>query len=252
MFCIKCGAQIPDVSAFCPNCGQAMGRFRQAAPRPVQQPAPQPVYPQPQQYAGNGEIRRGIPAPGFSDRVNHPEILAAIKHSRGIAKLFALFIVPLPFLGFLIYGLVSDEMETRNAMIYGGIVSGVFLLFALFSFFKERPANTYDAVVTDKRSEQVYRHKNSSDDNRRITQYTTVAVDTSSGRERKIVEHEGSQIWAFYYLNVGDKFRYHPQFHFPYELYDKSRAPYIACVSCGRHNAVEEDRCGKCGIPLLK
>ena len=51
---------------------------------------------------------------------------------------------------------------------------------------------------------------------------------------------------------MGDRFRYHPQFKFPYELYDKSKAPYIACVSCGKTNAVTEDRCQKCGIPLLK
>ena len=44
----------------------------------------------------------------------------------------------------------------------------------------------------------------------------------------------------------------HPQFHFPYELYDKSRAPYIACVSCGTKNPTEADRCQKCNLPLLK
>ena len=44
----------------------------------------------------------------------------------------------------------------------------------------------------------------------------------------------------------------HPQFRFPYELYDKSRAPYIACVSCGTKNPVEADRCKKCTLPLLK
>ena len=77
-------------------------------------------------------------------------------------------------------------------------------------------------------------------------------VRTTDGKTKKIAENEGSQIWAYSYLNIGDRFRYHPQFSFPYELYDKSKAPYIACVRCGTKNPVSSDRCSKCGIPLLK
>ena len=146
----------------------------------------------------------------------------------------------------------SGKMEIAKGALYGGIISAVFLLFALISFVKGRAKNTYDAVVIDKKSELERRHTNSDDDSYE-TKYTVVA-QTDDGKKKKIVEWESSQILAYNYLNVGDRFRYHPEFNFPYELYDKSRAPYIACVSCGTKNPVAADRCQnpKCRLPLLK
>ena len=40
-FCSKCGSEIPEGSAFCPNCGNPV------APAPQPQPQPQPQYQQP-------------------------------------------------------------------------------------------------------------------------------------------------------------------------------------------------------------
>ena len=248
MFCSNCGAQIENNAKFCPNCGAAQN----AAPAPAQQIATQytaPVYGAPA-WAGNGAVRQGIPAPGFSDRVNHPEILAAVKKNRKAAGIFSLLFVPLPLIGFVIYSIVSDKMETTDALKYGAVISGIFLLFAIYGFVKERAKNTYEATVIDKKTGLTYRHKN-NDDQEMVTEYVTV-VRTSDGKKKRIVEQEGTQIWAWDYLQVGDRFKYHPQFHFPYELYDKSRAPYIACVSCGTKNSIESDRCQKCGLPLLK
>ena len=248
MFCSNCGAQIENNAKFCPNCGAAQN----AAPAPAQQIATQytaPVYGAPA-WAGNGAVRQGIPAPGFSDRVNHPEILAAVKKNRKAAGIFSLLFAPLPLIGFVIYSIVSDKMETTDALKYGAVISGIFLLFAIYGFVKERAKNTYEATVIDKKTGLTYRHKN-TDDPEMVTEYVTV-VRTSDGKKKRIVEQEGTQIWAWDYLQVGDRFKYHPQFHFPYELYDKSRAPYIACVSCGTKNSIESDRCQKCGLPLLK
>lgn len=248
-FCTHCGTQLNDNIKFCPNCGTAT-----AAPAPAQQNATQytaPVYGAPAR-AGNGEVRQGIPAPGFSARVNHPEILAAVKKNRKVAGIFSLFFVPLPLIGFVIYSIVSDKMETTDALKYGAVISGIFLLFAIYGFVKERAKNTYEATVIDKKSRLTYKHNNSDDTHREtVTEYVTT-VRTSDGKKKRIVEQEGTQIWAWEYLQVGDRFKYHPQFRFPYELYDKSKAPYIACVSCGTKNPVEADRCKKCGLPLLK
>ncbi|MBQ7661427.1 MAG: hypothetical protein IJS44_05175 [Clostridia bacterium] len=55
----------------------------------MQQPVQQPY--QPQAYAAGGAVRQGIPAPGYSDRVNHPELLAAVKKNRGAAATFFAF-----------------------------------------------------------------------------------------------------------------------------------------------------------------
>ena len=247
MFCSNCGAQIENNAKFCPNCGAAIAAPAQAQQNTAQYTAP--VYGAPAR-SGNGAVRQGIPAPGFSDRVNHPEILAAVKKNRKAARVFAFFLVPLPLIGFVVYSIVSEKMKIGQAAMIGGIISAVFLVFAFYSFIKERAKNTYEATVIDKKSGLTYRHKN-TDDPEMVTEYVTV-VRTSDGKKKRIVEQEGTQIRTWEYLQVGDRFKYHPQFHFPYELYDKSRAPYIACVSCGTKNPVEDDRCKKCGLPLLK
>ena len=247
-FCPKCGSALTANTRFCPGCGAPVehaANVAQAQPQPAMQVQSQPVY------AGNGEVRNGIPAPGFSDRVNHREVLAAVKKNRRAAGVFGFFLVPLPLAGFIIYSLVSGKMELKQAALIGGIVSAVFLIFAIAGAVKNRAKNMYEATVVDKQSRLTYRHRNSSDSNEMITEYTST-VRTTGGKTKKIVEQEGSQIWAYNYLQVGDRFRYHPQFAFPYELYDKSKAPYIACVSCGTHNPVEADRCRKCNVPLLK
>lgn len=234
-FCPSCGKQISSEAKFCPDCGANIGA--QSVPNQ------NPVY-MPQTFFSNP-----ISMQGFSDRVNDPEILAAVRKNRRAAGLWAFFIVPLPIIGIALYSLFSEEIEMTQALIYGGIISLVFLVFAIIGFVKERAKNSYEATVTDKKTRTRYR--SNSDSNSYYTEYITV-VRRSDNKTKKIVEREGSQTWAWNYLQVGDRFRYHPQFNFPYELYDKSKAPYIVCVSCSTHNPVSADRCSKCGIPLLK
>ncbi|MBR3299882.1 MAG: hypothetical protein IKI68_00155 [Clostridia bacterium] len=197
----------------------------------------------------NSDIRNGIPAPGFSNRVNHPEILAMVKKNRKAAGIFGFILVPLPIIGFLIYSMYTKDMETSSALLYGAAVSGVFLIFALFGMIKSRAENSYEAVVIEKKTRRRSRGNDRDDDY--YTEFITVAR-TQDGKKKKIIEHEGSMIIAYDYLNEGDRFMYHPQFNFPYELFDKSRAPYIGCVGCRTQNPVEADRCKKCGLPLLK
>lgn len=245
MFCPKCGSQVNDGAQFCTNCGAKLTASAHPSAPPAQAPSAPSVS---IGYAGSGDVRLGVPAPGFSDRIRHPEILAAVKKNRRSAGVFAFFLVPLPLIGFLIYGLVSDTMELKTALIAGAAVSLVFLAFALYGFVRERAANAYEGVVTDKRVTS-YRAKNGSAG--QTTQYITY-VQTTDGRKKKIVEYGGSQIWAYNYLNVGDRFRCHPQFHFPYERYDKASGSCLYCVSCGTRNDVEADRCKRCGLPLLK
>lgn len=242
-FCPNCGSPLGEGAKFCPECGAPIpGDTAPYTAPPVQTPQT-PVY------AGNGAVRQGIPAPGFSDRVRDARILAAVKKNRRASGIFALFFVPLPLIGLLVYSLISNKMEPDQALRYGGFLSLVFLAFALYGFIKERANNTYEATVIDKKSRRAYRHHDS--DSADYTEYITV-VRTADGKKKKIVEREGAQIWAWDYLKVGERFKYHPQFHFPYELYDKAKAPYIACVSCGTKNSVEADCCQKCGLPLLK
>ena len=65
MFCPHCGAQQPDGSVFCGNCGQSMSaapqNTQQAPVQPQYQPVPAPAQPQFQQQAQPGGF--GAPAP---------------------------------------------------------------------------------------------------------------------------------------------------------------------------------------------
>ena len=177
MKCSNCGKQIPDNVRFCPQCG-APQNTAQSQQFTAQQNA-QPSGPYAAQmytgpgYAGNGAVRLGIPLPGYSDRVNDPEILAAVKKNRKAAGIFGLILVPIPLIGFVIYSLVTKKMETGKAALIGGIVSAVFLIFALVSLVKSRAKHTYDAVVTDKKTRRVQR--NNSSYNSYYTKYITVA-----------------------------------------------------------------------------
>lgn len=220
--CKKCSNEIKDGDMFCEVCGS---------------PVSEPVA-----ATGNDSLV------GFSNRVNDPEILAAVKKMRKSGKIFALFLVPLPIIGFLIYSALSESMEFSQGLTIGAIVSGVFLLFALYGFIRDRASNAYEATVIDKRHR--LRTKSSGENDSYQDEYITV-VRTVDGKKKKIREY-GGRIWAYNYLEVGDRFRYHPQFAFPYELYDKRNAKGIYCVACQTNNPASADRCTHCGIPLLK
>ena len=214
-YCSQCGNPLADGSNFCPSCG----------------------------------AKTASPSVGYSDRVRDPEILAAMKKNKKAAAIFAVLFIPLPLIGFTLYSRMSDKMEPLDGIRYGAIISAVFLFFALISAIRKGTSKSYDAVVTGKTTRE--RSENKSDDTRYYTEYITY-VKTADGKKKKIVEREGSMVTAYHYLNIGDRFRYHPQFYFPYELYDKTNAPYIACVSCGTKNDTHSDRCSKCHLPLLK
>ncbi len=203
--------------------------------------------------AGPG-ARIGIPAPGYSDRINDPELLAALKKQKRASARLSSFIVPLPLLGFAIYGKVSDKMDFSQALLYGAIISAVFLIFSLIGKKQSSGKNAYEGVVVDKQSRVRRRSSNSGDGNRNDTYYTELitVVRTSTGQEKRIVERDNSRTLAWDYLQIGERFRYHPDHAFPYELYDKSHAPYLRCSICQKKNPVAEDRCQKCGAPLLK
>ena len=238
-YCSACGSPLADGVKFCPECGAEIPAENKSEAQTFNYaPAAAPAY---------------TPAPvGYSDKVNDPEVVAAVKKNKKLGGIFAVIIVLLPFVGVTAYSMFSDNMELQKGMVYGAVLSAVFLLFALFSAVKNRAKNEYDAVVTEKKTRTRHRQSHSdSDMTESYTEFITYAK-TMDGKKKKIVEQEGHRVIAYNYLQIGDRFMFHPQFNFQYEHYDKSRAPYIGCVSCGTHNPVEADRCEKCGIPLLK
>ena len=237
--CPFCQVLIDDDAKFCGNCGAQL-------PVDNMPPAQTLDY----GYAG-APAYEPLPV-GYSDKVNDPELIAAVKKNKKLGGVFAVIVVLLPFVGVTAYSAFSDNMELKKGIVYGAVLSFIFLLFAVFSALKNRASNEYDAVVTDKKTRTRHRQSGSNSDHMEsYTEFITYAK-TMDGKKKKIVEQEGHRVIAYNYLQIGDRFKFHPQFNFQYEHYDKSRAPYIGCVACGTQNPVSADRCEKCGIPLLK
>ena len=234
-FCPNCGSQIEGQPKFCEHCGAPLTAYTAdsvSAQTTAQQPAPD--FDPARFYAGNGSVRNGIPAPGYSDRCNDPEILQALQKNKKAGNILSVFLIPLPLIGFVVYSIVTDHMPIAQAFKTGLIVSAVFLVFAVLSKISAARQKPYEAVVTDKQS-RIRTHNR--DENDRYTEYTTV-VQTTDGKRKTIVETDRSRAFAWNYLNIGDRFRFHPQFAFPYERFEKSTAPCLYCVVCQKENPV--------------
>ncbi len=234
-YCTNCGNPVAEGAKFCEHCGSPVNAAGSVGAPETGDPFP-PAAP--------------APVVGYSSRVSDPEILAAMKKNKKATGIFAALLIPLPLIGVTVYSLVSDKMEPKQGILYGGIVSLIFLLCVVINAIRKKTEKPYEAVVTDKKTRR--RTDRDHDNINSYTEYITFA-QTTDGKKKKIVEREGGMIYAYDYLNIGDRFKFHPQFNLPcYELYDKTNAPYILCVSCGTKNPVQADRCGKCSIPLLK
>ena len=196
------------------------------------------------------EVKNGIPEPGWSDRINDPEILAGLERNRKaafrwtcIGLVLALAAPP------AVSMFVENSIKMGDAVKIGCAISGMMLVFAIFSRLSKSMKNAYEGVVTDKREE--LRHKGGKDGGSYRREYVTY-VQTTDGGKKKIKESHTFAHSAWEYLKVGDRFKYHPQLGFQYELYDKSKAPHLFCPVCAKKNPVASDRCSRCRAPLLK
>lgn len=198
------------------------------------------------------EVRNGIPEPGWSDRVNDPEILAGLEKNRKAAFRWTCIGIVLAFvIPAAVSIFVEDSIKMGDALKLGGLIAGIMLVCVVFNRLSKSMKNAYEGVVTDKREEVRRSGSRKDGDSSYSTEYVTY-VRTSDGRKKKIKETHTFAYSAWEYLKVGDRFKYHPQLDYPYELYDKSKAPHLFCPVCVKQNPVEADRCSRCNAPLLK
>ncbi|MBQ1367127.1 MAG: hypothetical protein IIY45_03420, partial [Firmicutes bacterium] len=90
------------------------------------------------------DTRFGVPAPGYSDRINHPDLLKAAKKQKKAGRIFGVILILLPILGFFLYSQITGEMETMDALKYGGIISAVFLVVNLISAVSHAAKKSYE------------------------------------------------------------------------------------------------------------
>ena len=192
------------------------------------------------------DTRFGVPAPGYSDRINHPDLLKAAKKQKKAGRIFGVILIFLPILGFFLYSQITGEMETMDALKYGGIISAVFLVVNLISAVSHAAKKSYEGVVIGKTARRI-----NDDEHGSYDEFTTV-VRRTDGSKTKIKERSTGTTFAWDYLQEGDRFLFHPELGFPYEKYNKASSPVLYCPVCARQNPVTGDRCEKCGAPLLK
>ena len=194
--------------------------------------------------------KKGVPEPGWSDRVDNPEILAGLERRRKSAFRWTCIGIVLALAA---PPLVSKYLDTSVAMgdafKIGCVIAGIIALCSFLGKLSRSAKNAYEGEVTDKREE--IRHKSGKNGDSYRTEYVTYVQRVDGGKE-KIKDSSKRAASAWEYLKVGDRFKYHPQFAFRYELYDKSKAEHLFCPVCAKKNPVESDRCSRCYAPLLK
>jgi len=232
-FCTNCGAELNDKAAFCGKCGSAVTN---------------------QSHSSGSVSGNSVPGlVGFSERINDPEVIKKIEDNNKKGRGCIFIGIPLPLIIFLIVSFVSAEVETMDALIFGGGISFVFLLIYLFSEYLSNAKRSWDGIVTDKEAENKTRRLRDGD----IEHYVqfTVSFRTDNGKKEVSVGHSnGDPDFRVYYdyLNVGDRVRYHPQLLFKYEKYDKSHDRVIPCMFCKTMNDIRKDRCKACKSLLFK
>jgi hypothetical protein len=232
-FCVNCGTELSDIALFCQECGRAVAN----------------------QSHNIGPISNyNMPVLiGFSERINDPEVMKEIEDRDKKGRGCMIIGIPLPLVFFLIVSLATEEVSTADALVFGGGISVVFLLFYLFGSFLINPKRSWDGIVIDKKSKNKSRRMRDGDMQNYI-QYT-IYFRTDSGKKELSVSHSnGAPDYRDYYdyLNVGDRVRYHPQLAFKYEKYDKTHDSVIPCMFCKTMNDIKSDRCEACHCLLFK
>ncbi len=188
------------------------------------------------------------PLVGWSDVANSPEMVETIKKNRRSAMGWTWVFTLLFPVGFLIAGLLSDEVPLIEALIIG---IGLGLLILAINLWRiagmKKPV--WDGVVMKKVEKKRYKRDNDDGSSQSYMEYI-VLIRTERGKKKRIVERQRDR--AMYdYLDVGNRVRYHPALE-TYEKYDKSKDQVIYCNVCRLRNSIRNDRCDRCKNLLLK
>ena len=218
MLCSKCGAQIPDGAVFCPECGSAVSAADEAF-----------------RQSPRGRV-------GFSDEFESPEIVAALAKNNRITRITCAALVIVPLIGFLIWGAVTEKMET--AVPAGLIVSLIILIISLIVLLKKKLDKPFEGTVTDKKIKSSIQKRGRH--YRSVPNYILyITTDEQKKKKKKV---SGT---VFEYLHTGDRVKYHPEFPQPFEKYDKSGDTEILCMFCGALSPLGNDKCRLCKNPLV-
>ncbi len=188
------------------------------------------------------------PLVGWSDVAKSPEMAETIKKSKKSAIVWNWAFALLFPVGFLIAGLLVDEMSLNEALIIGIGLGLVMLAINVWRIAgMKKPA--WDGVVMKKLEKKRYESDRGGGSSRAYMEYI-VLIRTEQGKKKRIVERQRDRD-MYDYLDVGDRVRYHPALE-TYEKYDKSKDQVIYCNVCRLRNSIRNDRCERCENLLFK
>lgn len=187
------------------------------------------------------------PLVGWSPVADSPEILETIKKNKKSSLGWAVVLTLLFPVGFLIAGVVSDEVPLKEALIIGCGLGLCILTINLWRFAGMKRRG-WDGAVVKKMEKRRYKR----DDDGSSQSYTEyiVLIRTDGGKKKRIVERKRDRE-MYDYLDIGDRVRYHPALE-TYEKYDKSKDEAIYCNVCRQRNPISNDRCELCNNLLFK
>ena len=232
-FCANCGTELDAEARFCVKCGKAVAN---------------------QSHKTDSISNNNMPGLiGFSERINDPEVIKEIEERKKKGRGCIIIGIPLPLIIFLVVSFATEEVSRMDALVFGGGMSVVFLLFYLFSNFLSNSKRSWDGVVIDKKSKNKSRRFRDGE----VQNYVeyTIYFRTDSGKKKLDVSrsNDAPDYRDYYdYLNIGDRVRYYPQLSFKYEKYDKSHDSIIPCMFCKTMNDIQDDRCEACKSLLFK
>lgn len=232
-FCPQCGAKLSPDSAFCSECGTKIGGTQTA-----------PIH---TSYVDTAPAEISI---GFSNRANDPELLKTIDNDRKSTQKIVNFIGALPAVIMFIAFIVSEEVDFLSFLVFGvGISAAIFIGYGIHR--KKRDAEvSWDGEVVGQTTEE--KRNRNADENNNEPRTQTMFITSFRMPDGKVKKEYSADRRYYDYLKIGDKVRYHPNFHYKYEKYDKTHDRFVPCVMCDTMNPVHEDKCKKCGTPLLK
>ena len=261
MFCENCGKKLPDGAVVCDECGTKAAAAEAEKPAPDAGPAPEkaekPAVPKEKKPAPKKEGPKKEeflwPRPGYSDKINAPEIVSYLEGKRKKNLILMCVCSPLPLILMIVLSFVIGGLKFLPAFLVGLILSALVLLFFLWRMWSISPKRYWEGAVIGK-GERVRTVKAKKDrPEEKYIEYF-LNIRTEKGLPKKIVEDDRSGALLKYYrfFEIGDRLCYHPGLPYPYEKRDNEHDRRTICVFCGSMNEAHFDRCINCGKPLLK
>lgn len=188
---------------------------------------------------------------GFSSKIDDPAFEKYIINANRWAGIFSAVLAFAAIAGFWIYGETSAEMDNPQALFIGLGIGGMFLLIASFQVMGRKSSTTWDGIVVDKKVKGRRRRQNMSGGQTQWVHYKTysVFIRSENGKTFELLSEDDDTVYNYY--RIGDRVRHHGGLQ-SYEKYDKSEDDVIFCNACASLNDIGEDKCFRCGCPLLK